>query len=326
MDGDAWKEQADLFARMAGEGLDAIERDAAAAQESGDFREVWRQIRELGEGIRTAPAIASPDKIALQRRLNAIVRAVRESQRALQRESQSVVDELNASLQLAAESISEATSVTDLEEVRADLALLRERVTALPPSFPRARRSQLWERWQELNRAAWSALVERWSAGEAELGTRLDDVEALLEAGQVRPAREAIRAFHEAMAAAPVSHRGARTLRGRANALWQRAAERGREQHEQYLSGLRGRLRRWRNVMRQNEHRREQLQGQSETLERQAATAHTEIAHALAVGQLAELRRAMTALDRESQSLAEQIADAEARLAEHGDSETTASE
>jgi hypothetical protein len=325
-DSELWKEQAEAFARLAGEGLDAIERDAVVAAERNDFHNVWRQVRELGEGIRTAPSISGPDRIRLQRRLNSIVRGVRESQRALQRESQAVFDELSASLQLAEDSVAEASSIADLEEVRADLGLLRDRITGLPPTFPRGRRSQLWNRWQTVNRTNWSALVERWTANEEALGATLDEAERALEAGNLRGARDAVRALHAAMTETPVSQRGARSLRGRANAIWQRAAERGREQQAQYLNSLRGRMGRWRAAMERLEQRRAHLESQEEQLQRQADSAQTDIAHALAVGQLAEIRKMIEAVQRDSRALHQQIAEAEERLADRPDEVPTPSE
>jgi hypothetical protein len=204
--------------------------------------------------------------------------------------------------------------VGEIEEARADLAVIRERMSALPEQFPRELKSRLWTAWQDTNRVVWQRLTELWRANEQQLAGRLDEAERLLDGGQVRPARDVIKAFQTARSELPVSHQVARALRARANALWQRSREVGRARHEQYLAGLARRLEHWRYLQRRAERELAALQVEIAMRERDMASATTDVGHALAAGRLHEAQRAQEQQERERRALAAQIAEAESRL------------
>lgn len=299
MDPESWEDRAQVFARSTSEALDALQREIGALPAEGTFRTVWERVQLLGDAIGTAPAIASPDKIALQRRLNTLVRELRERQRAFHRDVEGTRGEIHSRLSLARDTLADAEVTAEVQEVRADLALLRDRITGLPSTFPRSARSQLWSNWQETNRLAWDRLSALWASQEAALGEILDAAEEQVRRRQTRAARDTIKAFHDRLAEVEISHRSARTLRQRANELWQTAAERGREQREHYLAATRRRLERLRRAVRDREFQRTQLQSRVLDLERHVSTTSTGVGHALARGQLAEAQRALRDADRD---------------------------
>jgi hypothetical protein len=315
MEGESWERDSSAFARSANEALDALQGDIQAASE-GSYRSLWERTRFLGDSIRTAPAISSTDKIELQRRLNVMVRELRERQRAFHRQVEATRDELNGRLELARDTAAEAQSVSDIQEVRADLALLRDRITGLPSSFPRSLRTQLWESWQEINRTSWDVLVTLWTRNEEILSEILDRADENVKQRQTRAARDDIKAFHDSLAHLDVSRHGARGLRRRANDLWKLASELGREQRARHLAAARQRLTRSRRTVRENEQKCMELRNQVQALEHHASNVSTGMGHALALGQLAEARRALEKLEAENRRLQKHIAELGATVEE----------
>jgi hypothetical protein len=314
MDSETWKREAEEFAQRTNLALDTLEGEIQSMSTGGSYKAIWERVRSLGESIRIAPAISSVDKIDLQRRLNTLVRGLREQQRAFNRQNEADRTEIESRLQLVAEAVEEAHTIPDIEEARSDLTLIRERITGLSSSFPRVARTQLWNMWQEVNHAAWDTLTSFRQANEAELSRMLDEGHEQIERRQTRAARDTIRAFHSKMAELEVSRKAEKALRARANELWQTAAERGREQREHYLEGARQRLSRCLNEVRRNERTREQLVGRVAVMEQQVSNVTTGMGHALARGQLAEAQRALEKLDSETARLKKQILELEATL------------
>jgi chromosome segregation ATPase len=312
MDPETWQEQSAAFARAASQSLDLLQASIPDAAARGSFRALWDQTRAIGDSIRSAPAVATEDKIALQRRLNALVRALREEQRRYHQAVEKTRDEISAALDLAREAAAESQSVADSQEVRADLALIRERITGLDPSFPRALRTELWEAWQQVNRTAWDALVRQWEGNERELAAILDEARAMLDRGQARPARDAVKSFHAALAERECSRRAAKDLRQRAATLWEEAIARGREQHEHFVAAAQRRVQRWRSVLARNERQRDQMVGEIAALQRQMESATTDVGHALVRGRLTEAQRSLHQLETVNERLRRQIAEAEA--------------
>lgn len=314
MDSDSWRREADEFARMTNAALDVLEEEIQSMSRGGSYRAIWERVRSLGESIRLAPAISSVDKIELQRRLNTLVRGLREQQRALNRQNEADRAEIESRLQLVGEAVGDAHGIPDIEEARADLTLIRERITGLSPSFPRAIRTQLWNMWQEVNHRAWDRLTTFRQANEDELSRMLDEAREQIERRQTRAARDTIRAFHTRMSESEISRKAEKALRARANELWQTAAERGREQREHYLAGARQRLSRYLNEVRRNERTREQLAGRVVAMEQQVSNVATGMGHALARGQLAEAQKALEKLDAETARVKIQIRELEVTL------------
>jgi vacuolar-type H+-ATPase subunit H len=311
MDSETWKREAEEFAQRTNEALDLLEQEIQSMSSGGSYRAIWERVRSLGESIRLAPAISSVDKIELQRRLNTLVRGLREQQRAFNRQNEADRAEIESRLQLVGEVVEEARGIPDLEEARADLTLIRERITGLSPSFPRAIRTQLWNMWQEINHRAWDRLTTFRQANEDELSRMLDGAHEQIKRHQTRAARDTIRAFHARMSESEVSRKAEKSLRARANELWQTAAEQGREQREHYLAGARQRLSRYLNEVRRNERTREQLVNRVAAMEQQVSNVTTGMGHALARGQLAEAQKALEKLDAETTRVKKQIRELE---------------
>ncbi len=314
MDAESSEQQANFFVDTASERLNAFELDIRAAGSNAPMRLLWDRARELGETIRTASAVDSADKAALQGRLTALMRMLREEQRRVHKEIERTRKDIEDSLTLAAESVREASTTSDVQEVRSDLAVLRKRITSLEPTIPRSVRTKLWEDWQETNRGAWQALVALWQTNEQMLAALLQTAERHLERGRTRQAREQIKAFHEAIASLECSHREAKALRLKANGLWQRCVDQGREQREQYVAYSRRRLDHLRREVVQNERSRAQLRAEIAALERQVSAATTGVGHALSRGQLSDALRRSERLDAGDRRLAAQISEIEEAL------------
>jgi hypothetical protein len=302
------------FARIASEGLDILSQEAREAGTTGSFRTVWIHIKELGEAIRTAPSLTGSERAPLQRRLNDIVRDVRKAQRHLQHESQAAQAPIYERLHLICDALAEAQSVSDIQELRADLMLVREHIAALDTTVPRLFQSRLWAAWQAQNQAAWQHLSILWAANENSLTELLDRAEQDLRTGRVAQARATIKSFHDALNTHPCSNSAARALRERARTLWKEAVELGRQRHQHYLHSVQRRVEAWQRDIRQNEHKRNQLEAEILQQERYVAMATTDVGYALAVGRLTEMRRSLARLRIEDRKLTQRIEEASALL------------
>jgi hypothetical protein len=313
-DVESWREQAELFAADTTKQLDDFERDVEGAGAGIPARVLWDRARQLGESIRVAPAIESTDKIALQGRLGELVKRLRERQRRVHKEIEETRRDIEGHLKLAQESVGASTTSSELQEVRADLTVLRTRITGLASTIPRSVRTKLWEEWQETNRVAWESLLARWQQNERMLSSLLEEAEKHLERRRTKQAREQIKAFHEAIASHECSHREARALRVRAHELWERCVEQGRVQREHYVTYARRRIEQLRQEVAQNERSRAQLKAEIPALERQVSSSTTGVGHALSRGRLAEALRRLERLDVEDRRLASQISEIEASV------------
>ncbi len=307
MDETDWEAQAERNATELRQNLDALESDFWPVRPQGSFRNFWERSSALSQRIRTAPAITLDDKFGLQKRLAELVRRAREDQRQLQHENAAQKAHLQERLALAAESLAEATSMSELQEIRADLALARERITRLGAGFPRADRTTIWEQWQGVNQAAWEGLNRLWSENEQRLERILDVAQGQLDRGESRPAKESIQSFHAGMTADACSHRAAKRLRSRANVLWEQANAVAREKHTAYLATSQKRIRAWTQSRQRNQGIRENLRRELARLEEQVQGATTGMASALLQGQVDGLRRDLERLEREDHSLDQRI-------------------
>jgi hypothetical protein len=222
--------------------------------------------------------------------------------------------ELQEALGFAGESLSAASTVDEMKEVRSDLALLRERVVAESKRHPSRHNQTLWQTWQETNQAAWAKLNALWETNEQVLGAVLDRADEALRTGDVRSAKESIKRFHADAATLECSHRALRTLRTRAGSLWQQANDVGREKHQRYLEQAGKRVEQWRHARDRQVRMRSALEQQIAQLERQALAAPTDVGAALLRGQLEDRRRALSRLESEARELQSRIDAAEVAL------------
>lgn len=315
MQPDEWQHAAESFVRSTTDRIDALERGIDEVATGGSFRTLWEHVREIGDSIRMAPAISGPDKVELQRRLSGLVRRLRDEQRRFHQEVELTRDLLHENLRLVADAVREAGDVEALMAARADLSLLRERVTSLPAGYPRSIRTALWDSWQATNRAAWEGLLALWAENERLLAGMLDEAEHLLDRESPRQARDAIKAFHEATTSHECSHREAKALRARANALWRRSVELGQSRHEQFLASLQRRVQRWRRELETIDRQQAQLKENLPALEQNVERAATGVGHALARGQVAEAVKEIDRLTVRSLALQREIRRAEDLLA-----------
>lgn len=304
-----WEKQADAVAAELGQEVDGLEANWPGSGES--FRPFWASVKDLNERIRTAPAIKLDDKLQLHHRVNELCHRARSEQREQIEQQQAVEARLSEGLDLAREALEDARTISGVQEVRADLALLRSQIES---ASPRLRRSGLWERWQEINRAAWELLNGLWTDNERVLATILDEASSRADRGDARGAKETIKRFHAASSELECSHRELRALRARAHEVWKKADEVGREKHARYLEQAAGRIERWRLAQARRNRQRASIERDLVVLQRELDRASTGVAQAMLRGQIEERRKALASLESEEQDLQRQIEDTERAL------------
>jgi hypothetical protein len=310
---EAWEAAADETARALGLLID----DLAASLQAGSRapgRSFWEKLRELQDGVRTAPAIKLDDKLALQARLRGLSEQARRERKAARQAAAALKSALQDRIVLASEAVDVATSAQELHEIRSELRVLRERVESEGRSLDRAGREAVWQAWQSVNQAAWDALNRVWESNEASLRAILDEAGRQVAAGQPAAARERVKAFHAEAAALECSHRSIRELRAAAGELWQRADELGRQKHAAYLQFASRRLDHWRGQQARLERSRRGFEEDLDQLARTLAAATTDVAAALVRGQIEQTRKALLEIDREQRDLSRRIESAESAL------------
>lgn len=308
---EVWEQQADAAALALSEEVDRLE--GRWPEPTDSFRAFWSSVKDLNERIRTAPAIKLDDKLRLQHRVNELCHRARTEQRQRVERQRALESKLAEGLDLAQETLAESTTLPAVQEVRADLALLRSQIESASAQL---RRSGIWERWQEINHAAWTKLTELWAENERVLAEVLDDAEARVQRSDARGAKDTIKRFHAASADLECSHRALKALRGRAHEIWKRADEIGREKHARYLEQAAGRVERWRQAQGRRQRQRAGIEREITLLERQLDRSLTGVGQALLRGQIEERRKALAALQTEEQELERQIQSVERALAQ----------
>lgn len=310
-DAELWEQQADAAAAALAAEVDGLEAAWPGQMES--FRTFWTTVKDLNERIRTAPAIKLDDKLQLQHRVNELCHQARGEQRQRAEQLREVESKLLEGLGLAQENLAEADAIPAVQEVRADLALLRSQIES---SSAQLRKTGIWERWQEINHAAWTRLTELWSENERTLAVALDEAEAQIQHLDARQAKEAIKRFHAASSELECSHRALKSMRSRAHEIWKRADEIGREKHARYLEQAAGRVERWRQSQARRRHQRASIERDIALLERQLDRASSGVGQAMLRGQIEERRKALSALQTEERQIDRQIEDVERDLAQ----------
>lgn len=304
-----WEQQADAAATALGQEIDGIEEGWPGPTEN--FRSFWSRVKDLNERIRTAPAIKLDDKLQLQHRVNELCHRARSEQRQRAERLREIETKLGEGLDLAQETLAEAVTIAVVQEVRADLALLRSQIES---SSAPLRKTGLWERWQAINHAAWTKLTELWDSNESILAAILDAADARVQQADARGAKEEIKRFHATSAELECSHRALKGLRSRAHETWKKADELGREKHARYLEQAAGRVERWRQAQARRHRQRASIEHDIAVLERELDRSSSGVGQALLRGQIEERRKALISLQSEEQELERQIENVERAL------------
>jgi chromosome segregation ATPase len=305
-----WERQADAAAEALTAEVDQLESSWPGPSDS--FRPFWTAVKVLNDRIRTAPAIKLDDKLHLHHRVNELCHRARSEQRVRAEQTRALLERLTDALALAEETLGEARTIEAVQEVRADLNLLRSQIESASATL---RRTGVWERWQTLNHAAWERLTELWAENEKVLSAILDEAESMLGRADARAAKETVKRFHAVSGELECSHRALKTLRARAHDVWSRADEVGREKHARFLEQAAGRVERWRQAQARRSRQHASVEREIAALEREIERASTGVAQALLRGQIDERRRTLAALESEERDLQRQIEDTERALA-----------
>jgi len=307
MDPAEWEELADRVAAQLQQAISQLEEHVWPLPVDRFGQAFWPQVRELNERVRTAPAIKLDDKLALHRRLNELCQRARLHQKSLQQEAARERDELRDSIALVRETLEGEPSSGELHELRAELVALRDRLRSGESTLRHIDRQHTWQAWQQTNQLAWRRLNELWKESEQILTAILDEAEVRLAAGDTRAAKDKIKAFHVTAANHECSHAALRGLRGTANRMWEQADARAREKHQAYLEHARRRLGSWRTAQQRNSRRLVDIEKEIAQLEQQAGVASTDVAAAMARGQIAERKRALAEVEADNRALEERI-------------------
>jgi hypothetical protein len=310
----AWEAAANrAAAELAGE----VEGLEATLQESRprSYRVFWENLRGLQERVRHAPAIKLDDKLALQSALRHLAERARQEQKEARQAAMAARSAMLERLELIREVVAQSTTTQDLQEARADLRLLRERLEQDAAALDRASREMIWSAWQATNQAAWDALNEVWGRNEAELRELLERARGRLAANDVQGAREGVKGFHASVTDLECSHRALRDLRALAGQIWQEADALAKQKHAAYLEHAGKRLEQWRNARARYDHSRRAIEQELNQLRAQAERAPTDVALALLRGQIAQKEKALAEIDREEDKLVQRIEAAESALA-----------
>ncbi len=314
MDPAEWEELADHIALQLHDAISRLEEHAWALPIDRFGQTFWPQVRELNQRVRTAPAIKLDDKLALQRRMNELCQRARQHHKSLHQRANQEREELCDAIGLAREALDGKPSLADVHQVRADLAALRERLRSVESLLRRTDRQQIWHAWQQTNQLAWSRLNELWQSNERILIALLDEAQEWLASGETRAAKERIKAFHLAASSHECAHQRLRALRARASTLWEEANAHAREKHEAYLIHARKRLDSWKVTRERNSRLVADIAHEISKLEQQAGHASTDVAAAMARGQIAERRRALAEVEVMNRDLQQRISAAESAL------------
>ena len=295
-------------------GLAVQELEDGIQSGSTSRRDAWNALRDLQQRVSSAPAITLDDKLALMERLRALGHRLREEQKEARRHATGWRASLTDALRLGDEALAAADSIETVQEVRADLVLLRKRIESEGNSVDRQTRASVWTHWQETNQRAWQALNELWQQNERVLTEVLEEARARIAAGDPGGARERVRAFHSAISSHECSHRALRELRATAGSLWGEAESLGRANREAYERWAGHRLEGWKRSRERLSRDGAGIEAEITALQRQAAGAPTDVGAALLRGRLAERRKALGDLGAEMTKLTRQIEGAESAL------------
>ncbi|HEX6507267.1 MAG TPA: hypothetical protein VF221_06515 [Chloroflexota bacterium] len=296
------------------EAVSTLEGELISASTRTEYDALMKQGQVLVQRISSAEGLGPQERAAVEYHVRDILKRARVD---FDRDREICSGQLlNARerLTLLCESFEDAGSITDIQETRADLRLLRGEIESASAWAPRDDQMQTWQLWQSANQAAWQRLNELWKENEAILVTLLDGANAQLERGNPRAAKEMIKEFHAAGKARECSHEAMKGLRRRAQELWDTATEAAKAKHEAYVLVAHKRLDHLRTLLGRSSQVRQRIEGDVAHLQNQLTQAQTEVAAALIRGQIQERQKELRRVAEEAEGLAQRIADTERAL------------
>lgn len=282
-----------------------------AAETKPQYDAFFKKAQEFGQQIESDGSLGPLERAAVDQHLREMLLRARVDYDRNRDAARSVLIEAADRLALSVESVTEAETVAQVQEVRTDLRLTRESLKSANPWAPRDVQARVWEQWQGANQAAWARLNECWSRNEGVLSAILDRAESAMEHGNPRAAKVQIKQFHELAKGAEASHAAMKRLRARARHLWDRATAASKEQHEAYVVIARKRLDHLRVLAERAAQTRKRIEFEVGALESNLQQAQTDLAAALLRGQLEARRKELRRVESESAGLVRRIDEAE---------------
>ncbi|GAC1403352.1 MAG: hypothetical protein NVSMB52_17350 [Chloroflexota bacterium] len=315
VDADAWEKQADKAASDFLIEIRALEDEVMLIRSMASYGPLWPRMADLSDRIRTAPAIKLDDKLAFRRQLNALRERVKRDQKALKTQMATCKAEISDSLDLVREALTEATTVREVQDLRADLTSIRIRIEKEGLLLGRQGRQELWARWQAHNQTAWELLNNVWENNGHGLRSILEDAQVRLAGGEPGAVRERVKEFHTVAQDRETSRRTLQELQALAGQLWHEADALAKKKHEAFLAYSGRRTRQWKAQRIENERTQKSLAHQIEDLERRSLAATSDVGAALLRGQLMERRKTLERLESEDRALQVRIQRAESIIA-----------
>lgn len=291
----------------------ALEGEFVTAESRSQFDRLFRRAQAVASTIETGAPPESPRLAAVQRHLQDILRRARSDYDRRQEVADSELAVTLDRLALSLETLGEVDSISGIQEVRADLRLIREAVRTASAWASRGSQARSWNAWQTANQTAWTILNECWKVNELALSSLLDQTATELDRGEPGVAKAKIKEFHDQAKQLETSHDALKTLRGRARELWERATVDSKERHEAYLVLARRRLEYMRTLWDAAQQRERRLAAEMSALELTLQRAQTEVAAALIRGQLDAGRKELRRLQTETARLGQRIGIADRR-------------
>jgi hypothetical protein len=298
----------------AAEAVSALEGELVAAQTRSQFEVLFRRGQTLAQQIELDESLGPHERAAVEQHVRDVVRRARMDYDRHRAQATSILAANTDRMNLALETLAEADTVAVVQEVRADLRLVREAMQGASAWAARDAQNRSWELWQRANQAAWDRLNELWKQNELGLAAHLDRAEAELGRGNPRGAKLEIKAFHELAKASGTSHATMKSLHSRARELWDRSTAASKERHEAYVVIARKRLDYMRTLLGKAKQNRQRIEADIAMIEANLQTAQTDVAAALLRGQLQERRKELRRLDSETNGLMQRISEAEAAV------------
>jgi hypothetical protein len=294
--------------------VSALEGDLCVASTRTEFDALFKRGQELAQRVATDVGLGPQERAAVEDHLRDILHRARADYDARRAQSAEGLRQARERVSLASDSLAEAQSVADVQEIRADLRLTREGLQTAGAGSARDDQAQTWSLWQATNQAAWGRLNELWTENEQALRTLLDAAQTDVEAGNPRAAKERIKSFHAMARTRECSHDAMKTLRRQAQQLWDDATRAAEQKHEAYLLVARRRLDHLRSLLGRSEQARARIEEDMRQLRDQLGRAQTDVAAALIRGQLEQREKEIRRFTAEGEVLARRIADTERSL------------
>jgi hypothetical protein len=295
----------------AAQAVSALEGDLVTAESRAQFDALFKRAQALSKQFETDESLGAQERAAVEQHVRDVLKRARVDYDRNRARAEAALAASAERLALSLETLTEADTIPAVQEVRADLRLIRESLQAASVWASRDAEARTWHLWQTANQTAWNTLNECWKRNELALAALLDRAEAEMERGNPRGAKMQIKQFHEQTKIAECSHASTKMLRVRANALWDRATVLSKEQHDAYIVIARKRLDYMRRLLMRAEQNRQRVESDVSSLEVDLQQAQTDVAAALLRGQLEGRRKELRRLQTETAGLLQRISETE---------------